>query len=183
MNDTAFVVGVGMTKFGKHLDKSIKDLTRVAVEGALADAGCDASQVQVAFFSNCTQGHFEGQHMVRGEIALRAMGIQKIPIVNVENACASASTAFHLAAIYVRSGAADIALAVGAEKMLNEDKALMFSAFDAAWDVHTVEQNKAGLLNMGHGIVPPPGPASAASPPPPPPAPEVTPASRGMQVN
>ena len=155
MKEEVFVAGVGMTKFGKHLDKSIKQLTRTAVEQALADAGCETSQLQAAFFSNCTQGHFEGQHMVRGEIALRAMGIQKIPVVNVENACASASTAFHLAVMYVRSGAVDIALAVGAEKMLSEDRALMFSAFDGAWDVHNVEQNQENLLQMGRGIEPP----------------------------
>lgn len=162
MKEEVFVAGVGMTKFGKHLDKSIKDLTRTAVEQALADAGCEASQLQAAFFSNCTQGHFEGQHMVRGEIALRAMGIQKIPVVNVENACASASTAFHLAVMYVRSGATDIVLAVGAEKMLSEDKALMFSAFDGAWDVHDKEAGRERLLQMGAGVEPPPGSVSTS---------------------
>lgn len=157
MSGDIFVAGVGMTPFGKHLDKSIKSLTRAAVERALADAGGDKSQIQAAFFANCTQGHFEGQHMVRGQIALRAMGIGGIPVVNVENACASASTAFHLAVAYVRSGAADIALAVGAEKMNVADKNLMFSAFDSAWDVHDVETSKSNLLQMGRGIVPPPG--------------------------
>jgi acetyl-CoA acetyltransferase len=157
VSDAVFVAGVGMTPFGRHLDKSVKDLTRLAVAQALADAGGDKAQLQAAFFSNCTQGHFEGQHMVRGEIALRAMGIGRIPVVNVENACASASTAFHLAVAYVRSGAADIALAVGAEKMFAEDKSLMFSAFDSAWDVHDVERSKGSLLEMGRGITPPPG--------------------------
>lgn len=160
MSERAYVAGVGMTPFGRHVERSIKQLTRAAVEQALEDAGCDKSQIQAAFFSNCTQGHFEGQHMIRGQIALRAMGIERIPVVNVENACASASTAFHLAVNYVRSGAADIVLAVGAEKMIAEDKSLMFSAFDAAWDVHEVEQNKARLLEMGRGIVPPPGSVS-----------------------
>ena len=157
MSGEVFIAGVGMTPFGRHPDMSIKDLTRAAVTQALADAGADKSQLQGAFFSNCTQGHFEGQHMVRGEIALRAMGIDKIPIVNVENACASASTAFHLAVAYVRSGAADIVLAVGAEKMNVENKMLMFSAFDSAWDVHDVERSTSNLLQMGRGIVPPPG--------------------------
>ncbi len=52
----------------------------------------------------------DGQHMVRGQLALRAMGVQGIPVVNVENACASASTALHMAVQHVRSGAADIVL-------------------------------------------------------------------------
>ncbi len=157
MSREVFVAGVGMTPFGRHIGQSIKDLTRLAVEEALADAGGEKSQLQAAFFANCTQGHFEGQHMVRGEFALRAMGIGGIPMVNIENACASASSAFHLAVAYVQAGAAEVVLAVGAEKMVSANKPLMFLAFDAAWDVHEVEQSKTKLLQMGRGIEPPPG--------------------------
>lgn len=152
-----YVAGVGMTAFGKHLSSSVKDLTRMAVTAALADAGCDMRQVQAAYFANATQGHMEGQHMIRGQLALRAMGFQGIPVVNVENACASASTAFYLAVNHVRSGAANIVLAVGAEKMFSDDKARMFASFDGAWDVHDTEAGKARLLAMGHGVVPPEG--------------------------
>ena len=155
--DTVFIAGVGMTPFGRHLGLSVKDLTRQAVQAALQDAGCESSQLQAAFFANATQGHMEGQHMVRGQLALRAMGIGGIPVVNVENACASASTALHLAVQQVQSGAADIVLAVGAEKMVSEDKARMFAAFDGAWDVHDVEASKARLLAMGEGVTPPAG--------------------------
>jgi acetyl-CoA acyltransferase len=157
MSTPVYVAGVGMTPFGRHQDKSVKDLTRSAVEQVLADAGCDKSQVQAAFFGNSTQGHMEGQDMIRGELALRAMGMQGLPVVNVENACASASTAFHLAVNYVRAGAADIVLAVGAEKMFSTDKARTFSAFDGAWDVHDTEAGTRRLLEMGQGIEPPPG--------------------------
>ena len=152
-----YIAGVGMTPFGRHLGLSVKDLTRQAVQAALQDAGCERSQLQSAFFANATQGHMEGQHMVRGQLALRSMGIAGIPVVNVENACASASTALHLAVQQVRSGAADIVLAVGAEKMVSEDKARMFAAFDGAWDVHDVEASKARLLAMGEGVTPPAG--------------------------
>jgi len=54
-------------------------------------------------------------------------------------------------------GAADIVLAVGAEKMVSDDKARMFAAFDGAWDVHEVEASKARLLAMGEGVTPPAG--------------------------
>ncbi|QIL44474.1 thiolase family protein [Acidovorax sp. HDW3] len=155
--DTVFIAGVGMTPFGRHLGQSVKDLTRQAVQAALQDAGCERAQLQSAFFANATQGHMEGQHMVRGQLALRSMGIAGIPVVNVENACASASTALHLAVQQVRSGAADIVLAVGAEKMVSEDKARMFAAFDGAWDVHDVQASKARLLAMGEGVTPPAG--------------------------
>lgn len=155
--ESIYIAGVGMTPFGRHRQWSVKDLTRQAVTAALQDAGCDASLLQAAYFSNATQGHMDGQHMVRGQLALRAMGVQGIPVVNVENACASASTALHVAVQHVRSGAADIVLAVGAEKMCIDDKARMFAAFDGAWDVHETEAGKERLLAMGHGIAPPPG--------------------------
>src|ERR1700730_8596683 len=157
MSTQVFVAGVGMTPFGKHQDKSIKQLTQAAVERALDDAGCAKGQLHAVFFANSTQGHMEGQDMIRGELALRAMGVQGLPVVNVENACASASTAFHLAANYVKAGAADIVLAVGAEKMFSADRARSFSAFDGAWDVHDTDSGKRKLLEMGQGIEPPSG--------------------------
>ena len=165
MNHTqppVYIAGVGMTPTGKFLDRSIKQLTADAVTAALADAGVTARDIQSAYFSNATQGVLEGQTMVRGQIALRTMGFESIPIFNIENACASASSAFNLAVQFVRSGAGDMALAVGAEKMFCTDKAKMFSVFDGAWDVSTVEQNKNTLLQMGHGIEPPDGTTSKA---------------------
>src|SRR5258705_439779 len=154
-----------MTPFGKHMDTSVKQLPRQAVKAALADAQGDPASLQGAFFGNSTQGHMDGQHMIRGELALGDIG--GFPVVNVENACASASTAFHLAVTYVRAGAADVVLAVGAEKMYSADKARSFSAFDGAWDVHDTELGRERLLRMGRGVEPPSGrsagPASGAA--------------------
>ena len=155
-----YIAGVSMTHFGKHLDRSLKSLTEEALEAVLRDAGCDKRQLEAAFFGNCVQGHMEGQDMIRGEIALRACGIDRIPIINVENACATASTAFHLAVNYVKAGAADIVLAIGAEKMFSQDKARMFGAFDGAWDVHSVATNRDLLVSMGDGLEVPPGTTS-----------------------
>ena len=155
-----YVAGIGMTPTGKFLDRSIKQLTADAVNAALADAGLQAADIQSAFFSNATQGALEGQTMVRGQIALRSMGIESIPVYNLENACASASSAFNLAVQYVRSGEGDVALAVGAEKMFCTDKAKMFGVFDGAWDLQTVEANRRILLAMGEGVIPPEGSTS-----------------------
>ncbi|MHA7680084.1 thiolase family protein [Cupriavidus sp. PET2-C1] len=160
MSETVYIAGVGMTPFGKQIGKSIKDLTREAVTSALKDAGCEARALQGAFFANCTQGHMEGQDMIRGQIALRSMGIQGIPVINVENACASASSALHLAVQYVKAGAADIVLAVGAEKMFSTDKARTLSVFDGAWDVHDKAAGTARLLAMGEGVEVPDGSTS-----------------------
>ena len=97
-----YIIGAAMTPFGRLMDKSVKQLTREAVTGALDDAGLAQPAVEAAYFSNTTQGVLEGQYLVPGEMALREMGFQGIPMANVENACASASTAFHGALMAIR---------------------------------------------------------------------------------
>ena len=91
---------------------------------------------------------------------MRRMGLQDIPIFTVENACASGSSALHLAAQALRAGSCEIALAVGAEKMNIPDKARMFAVFDSGWDVQSVDANKESLLDLGRGIEPPPNTTS-----------------------
>jgi acetyl-CoA acetyltransferase len=152
-----YVVGVGMTPFGKFRDKTIKAMTGEAVAAALSDAGVSADRIDGAFFSNAVQGHMEGQHMIRGEIALREMGLQGIPVVNVENACASASTGFKLAVDFLKAGNGDCCLAIGAEKMYSDDRALMFSAFDSGWDVSNGDEVAQRLADLGTGVEEPEG--------------------------
>ncbi len=156
-----YVVGVGMTPFGKFLDTSIKALTRKAVMEALENAGAKISDIGAAFYANTVQGALEGQLMVGGQIALHSMGFSGIPIANIENACASGSTAFHLAHTYLKAGVTDVALAVGVDKMFNEDKAKAASVFDGAWDVHDVPNIIASLAKLGEGVEPPPGRAES----------------------
>lgn len=160
MTDKAvYIAGVGMTAFGIDLTRSVKDLTAQAVHDALADANCAASLVEAAWFANTSQGALEGQHMIRGQAALRPLGFSGIPIANVENACASASTALFEAANYLKAGAADIVLAVGAEKLSHQDRARSLSIFDAGWDVALAEKSRKRLLALG-------GMEEAALPPP-----------------
>ena len=155
-----YIVGVGMTHFGRHLERSEKQLTAAAVDAALRDAGCERGWIGAAFHGNCGQGYMQGQHMVRGQVALLPLGLQGIPVVNVENACATASTAFHMALSYVRSGAVDVALAVGTEKMYSTDKAKMFGVFDSGWDIERAAETRAGFVAMGEGLELPPGSTS-----------------------
>lgn len=158
--EDVYVIGVGMTPFGRMPDVDIKAMTRTAVETALADAGLGKSAIEAAFFANASQGHMERQHMIRGEIALRSMGIGGIPVVNVENACASGSTALSLAVNFLKAGEGDVALAVGAEKMFSSDRKLMFAAFDSAWDVSCDSEIRERLLKLGEGVEPPAGTTS-----------------------
>jgi acetyl-CoA acetyltransferase len=158
--DNIYVVGVGMTPFGRMLDVDIKTLTRQAVEAALADAGIGREDIEAAWFANAAQGHMEKQHMIRGQIALRNMGISGIPVVNVENACASGASAFNLAVTNLKAGESDVVLAVGAEKLFSRDRALMFGSFDGAWDVADNESIRQRLMKLGEGVVPPEGSTS-----------------------
>ena len=156
-----WIAGAGMTPFGIHRDLTVKQLTAQAVREALADASATTADVEAVFFANTTQSPLEGQHMVPGQIAVRELGIQGVPVVNVENACASGASAFHLAVAYVRSGAADIVLAVGAEKMNVEDRSLAMSVFDGAYDVSAPEELARVLRELGGETDRPTGPSSS----------------------
>lgn len=129
------VSGVGMSPFGKFLDKSMKDLGRVAVDAALTDAGIEVGDVQAMFFSNALAGLITGQECIRGEVVGYPMGLAGIPIHNVENACASGGNALHLAWMAVASGMYDTVLALGVEKANHEDRKRTFSAYAAGMDV------------------------------------------------
>ncbi len=157
MRENIYIVGVGMTPFGRHHALSVKDLTKWAVDEALRDAACRPQDVEVAFFGNVAQGFMEGQTSIRGQIALLPLGFDSIPIHNIENACATSSTALHLAVAQLRSGSADIALAVGVDKLHSPDKKKMFAFFDGGWDVQTPEVNLARLTALGAGAPVPSG--------------------------
>jgi acetyl-CoA acetyltransferase len=154
MNDSIWVIGAGMTRFGRWSDRSVRDLAGEAIRLAIEDAGCARSDIQVAFFANATQGALEGQYMIAGQLALRNAGFESIPILNVENACASGSSAFYLACTHLRAGEADVAIAVGAEKMYTPDKEKSMAVLNGAWDVHGVDEVLSNLDRLGAEVVP-----------------------------
>ena len=135
-----YVLGVGHTAFGKFLKRNIKSLVEEAVVLALKDAKIEKHELESAFFGNAMQGLVTGQEMIRGQIALRSLGIDTIPIVNCENACATGSTAFHLAWQAISGGHVEVALAAGAEKLYMEDIDKMFQNYDAGMDVEILEE-------------------------------------------
>jgi acetyl-CoA acyltransferase len=149
----AYIVGVGTTPLGKHWDVSVKQLTAKAVDQALADAGTPRESIGVAWFCNTRQGVLEGQHNIRGQCALRASGFERIPIFNTDNACASSSSGLAQAWAAVRSGAYDVALVVGTEKMnYREKNQEMFEAFKGSWDRDLADEQMKVLLAMGDGL-------------------------------
>lgn len=147
-----FIAGVGMTQFAKHLDKSIKDLTRIALERVIADAGVRVSDIESAWFANSGWGFGFGQDCIRGEVALRPAGLEGLPITNVENACAGGSTALHHAWLEVASGQYECVLAIGAEKGYLEDKEKMFKGFWAGFDVENAVAHIQSLQALSASI-------------------------------
>ena len=140
MSGNVYIYGTSMIKFGKYLDRGIKDLTGEVLDGVLKDCELEKSDLQAAWFSNSFWGLFDFQHCIRGQVALTANGLEKIPVANVENACASASSALHMAWTAVKAGLYDCVLALGAEKIYNEDRKKMMGSYSAGTDVEVTRQ-------------------------------------------
>jgi acetyl-CoA acetyltransferase len=142
--DNAYVIGAGMTRFAKS-ELGLKELAAQAVRGALEDAGVEPKQLQAAYVGNAVAGLITGQEMIRGQVMLRPLDIEGIPIFNVENACASASTALHLGWQAVATGVHDLVLCLGAEKLTHPDKAVSHAAIGTAVDVEQRAQMEAEM--------------------------------------
>jgi acetyl-CoA acyltransferase len=117
------IIGVGMTCFGKFLERSLQDLSREAVWNAVEDAGISPRQVQIAYIASSLAYQLTELKGTIGQHVLGAAGFFGIPIINVENACSSGSTALRNACLEVASGSYDIALALGVEKLFCADTA------------------------------------------------------------
>jgi acetyl-CoA acetyltransferase len=130
-----WVRGAAMTAFGKHVDRTARELVEEVVSGALRDAELTPYDVQAAYVGNAVAGAISGQESMRGQTVLRRTGLMGVPIVNVENADASGSTAVHLAWQAVAHGVCDCAVAVGYEKFDHEDRARSYRAINAGMDL------------------------------------------------
>jgi acetyl-CoA acyltransferase len=150
----AYILGVGMTPFGRLSAETVGSLALRAARAALDDAGADVTAVDAAVFGNAFQGAIDGQHSVRGQMALQGLGLPGVSVVNVENACAGASTALHVAVAQVGSGMADIAVAVGAEKMTGAPLDLVSNGFDGCWDVSRKVETLSVLEKLGSAARP-----------------------------
>lgn len=130
-----------MIRFGKYADKTVRSMAEESIRLVLDDAGLVGTDLQAVFFSNTFWGMFSNQHSIRGQVILRGMGLDRIPVTNVENACAGASTALHLAYTGIRAGMYDVALALGSEKISNPDKNLSLGAYASCMDVENIVEH------------------------------------------
>lgn len=135
----AYILGVGMTRFGRHLDKTHSELAQEAVRLALADAGTEAGTVDSTVYATVIQGFFAGEMSIPSQFALRPLGIGGVRTLTVEAACASSTMGLHTAIAQVQSGQSDVALALGVEKLYSEDRAKKFAVFQQPLDIEVAE--------------------------------------------
>jgi acetyl-CoA acyltransferase len=155
MTPEIYIAGVGMTPFAKHVNRTVRSLAEEAAATALTDAGAQPDEVDMVIFANAVGGVLQGQEMIRGQVALEGSGLLGLPLVNVENACASSSSAVHLAWLAIASGQYETVLVVGAEQLTHPDKWRTFAAIGAAADVTKIdelaEQLSGGIPGGGAG--------------------------------
>jgi acetyl-CoA acetyltransferase len=130
------VIGVGITRFGKHECSSAELFAQAAAE-AIADADIAPSAIQAIYFGNVTGGEGERQlHM--GPLAATMLGLPTVPTTRFETACATSHAAFRHAVMEIASGAADVVLVGGGERVLHvpTDAATEYFAYcsDAAFE-------------------------------------------------
>ena len=140
-----YLVGAYSTRFAKMPERSYKDLTREAYEGVLADAALpDGRAIEMAWFGNCSM-HTVGQGNIRGQVCMTPLVREgrfpeRVPTINVEGGCATASFAFHGAWKDVLSGQSHCSLAIGVEKIFTKDEAKLKESFDGAIDQFDSEE-------------------------------------------
>src|SRR3984957_10346332 len=117
-----YIVGAHSTTFGKKPDETFKALARETVTGVLADAQLENGQdIDFAYFGNCAmhgvkQGTIRGQALTVELVDERILA-PRMPMINVEGGCATGSMTIHSAMKDIKSGASDLVLAFGVEKL------------------------------------------------------------------
>src|ERR1700687_2864878 len=111
-SDDLWILGIHMTKFGKHPESDLVDLASEAVLGALADGGVGMSDMGII-----GAGSLMNANAGMGQQLQKQLGQTGIPVFNVANACATGATALRVACMAVKAGEADMGLAFGVEKL------------------------------------------------------------------
>jgi acetyl-CoA acetyltransferase len=145
MAENVWILGIHMTKFGKHKDKDLLDLGAEAAIGALQDAGVTIADIGVIGAGNLMGAPGFGQ------LLQKQIGQTGVPVFNVTNACATGATALRVAIIAIKAGEADVGLAVGVEKLAGAG--LLTGNARAAEGGHWVRDGRYGAVAALDGRV------------------------------
>jgi acetyl-CoA acyltransferase len=118
---TTYVAGVGMTPFGKFRDSTLASLGRTAGREALLDAGVEPGDIEMIACGSARSGILHARESGVGQLIGWELGIEGVPVYNEKAFCASGALAFNIAHMALTSGAHDVALVVGVEKMSSRD--------------------------------------------------------------
>ncbi|HLZ19013.1 MAG TPA: thiolase family protein [Smithellaceae bacterium] len=154
-----YIIGSYSTEFKKYPDRTFRDLVRESYLGAINDAGMtNGDEIQFAYFGNCAMhlfGQVYGQGSIRGQICFvplvrEGLFPERVPIINVEGACATGSMAVHCGWKDILSGQSDVVLALGVEKLvIPEDPAKSLAIFEAGADNFTREETVDNYKELG----------------------------------
>jgi acetyl-CoA acetyltransferase len=120
---TTYLAGAGMTPFGKFRDATLATLGRDAGREALSDAGLDPRHIEMISCGSARSGIMHGRESGVGQLIGWELGIEGVAVYNEKAFCASGAVAFNIAYLALSSGAHDVALVVGVEKMSSRDGA------------------------------------------------------------
>ena len=141
-----YIIGSYSMQFKKWPELTYKELVRDAYLGVLKDAGMEnGDEIEFAYFGNCGM-HNWGQGTIRGQVCFvplvrEGLFPKRVPMINVEGACSTASMAFHSAWKDILSGLSNVTLAVGAEKIFfPDDKLKTFKFFDEGMDTFDTDE-------------------------------------------
>jgi acetyl-CoA acyltransferase len=141
------IVGAGMSQFGKQIGRGLRSLSLDASDGAMKSAGLDYQDIQRVYFGNAIAGTVVQQDMIKSQVVFRHHPVAGVPMINVENACASGGSAFLLAVEAVASGCVDVALAVGTEQMHHVDRSRSFNALRGSTDIDDIGEVEPGTIS------------------------------------
>ncbi|MES2492444.1 MAG: thiolase family protein [Pseudomonadota bacterium] len=142
------IAGVGMTAFGKHIGRGLRSLALEATERTFESAaGLTYQDVDRVYVGNAIAGTVVQQDMVKGQVIFRHHPLGRLPLINVENACASGGSAFLLGIEAVASGAADVVLALGVEQMNHTDRSRAFNALRGSTDIEEIGEVEPGTMS------------------------------------
>src|ERR1700710_2711133 len=141
------IAGVGMSQFGKQVGRGLRSMSLDAVDLAFRSSGLGYGDVQRIYFGNAIAGTVLQQDMIKGQVIFRHHDLGHLPLINVENACASGGSAFLLAVEAVASGFADVVLALGSEQMHHVDRTRAFNALRGSTDIEDIGEVEPGTLS------------------------------------